>query len=191
MSSKNTTQKYIPPWLRNRQTAAQVFNEAPAPAPVEQPKEKPYEEEFPALTSTTAPTMKVWGGGESFAKKAEEWSVYEKNKQLEEETKRKEQEMLNALTPRTLPKFRNVRRFVEEDSESEHDSENDDSKPEQKIDEDEQGWIEVKSRRRVKKAKTVEQLMNEEFAKPAEDDNGETVWNEETQPNETCWDDRY
>ena len=169
---------YVPPSLRNKQPAKEVFEEPPKPV------EKPYEEEFPSLISTSAPKVKVWGGSESFAKKAQEWSVYAKEKEFEVEAERQNQQILNNLTPRNLPRFHNVRRFIEEDSDKE-----DDSKSEQKSNEDDEGWIEVKQKRRVKKAKTMEEIASEVL--PVEEETGDTVWGEEQPSNETCWDDRY
>ena len=172
------TGKYIHPRLRNKQTATEVFND-------NKPKEKPYEEQFPSLGAGKPSTLKVWGGSTSFAEKAKEWSDHEKVKQHEEELKRREEEILkNWMTPKNLPMFHNVRRFVEEDQESEEDEQ------QERAPEDESEWVNVSRARKVKTPKTFEQIADEELEDSA-DNNDQSVWNnDEKDLNETCWDEK-
>lgn len=181
--SSNNNSKYLPPHLRNKQKVAEVFSAPPAPEP---PKEKPYEEQFPALKGTLPNTAKVWGGEGSFAEKAREWSLHDKMKKQEEEEARKDNEMVNNFRSRNLPRFHNVRRFIEEDNEEQDDN----PKQDEKNDDD---WTTVEYTRKPKKQKTVEEIVREKMAKDSgsEGENEDTVWNQEKQPNETYWDERY
>lgn len=182
--SSNNKSKYIPPHLRNKQNAAEVFSAAPA-AP-EPPKEKPYEEQFPALKGTVPNSVKVWGGEGSFADKAREWSLHDKTRKQEEEEAKRDNEMVNSFRSRNLPRFHNVRRFVEETYEE-------DDNNEQTENNDEECWTTVGHNRKAKKQKTVEEIVREKMAKDSgsEGENDDTVWNQEKQPNETYWDERY
>lgn len=161
--------------------------EKPAEAPLPPPPEKKFEDEFPALTA--APSVRrVWGGPTSFADKAREWSE-KAQKDAEEEAARKRAE-LESQAPsaaRVLPKFRNVRRFVEpEDYEENHAEE--ESKPETANDE-ESGWTVVERKVR-KKRKTLTEIADEELAKASDGENSDSVWNEDKELHETCWDER-
>lgn len=183
MSSETKT-KYIPPHLRNRMPAAEVFA-------AEAPNPKPYEQEFPALKSKSAHTVKVWGGSESFANKAREWNDEDKIKKQEDDFRRRQDELSSSnILPRILPRFNNVRRFVDEE-----ESEEDDDKPEQKKS-DNDDWTFVENRQ-AKKQKTPEQLFQEKLSKEELENDSESghnhtsVWNnDEKQSNETYWDER-
>lgn len=187
--SSNNKSKYIPPHLRNKQKASEVFSAAPATAPAP-PKEKPYEEQFPALKGTLPNSAKVWGGEGSFADKAREWNLHDKIKKQEQDEARRENDMVNNMRHRNLPRFHNVRRFVEEDFQQRH---HDDETEQQQTEDDGEGWTTVEHNRQPKKRKTVEEIVKEKLAKDSgsEGENDDTVWNEEKQPNETYWDERY
>lgn len=184
MSSKNNS-KYVPVHLRNKKQPEKVSLDPEPPT-----TQKSYEQEFPALGSKLPATARVWGGTESFAEKAREWSNSDKLKQQEEEERRKDEEIFNRSMHRNLPKFNNPGRFVEQEvyeEETQHDTTN------QKQKEDDEGWTLVENTRKIKKRKTVEEIVREKMAKTSdsEGENDDTVWNEEKQPNETYWDQRY
>lgn len=169
--------KYVPPSKRKV--------EKPTEAPP--PPEKKFEDEFPALT--TGPTVRhVWGGPTSFADKAREWSE-QAQRDADEEAARKKAE-LDSHAPsitRVLPKFRNVRRFVEPEDYEENVA-NDESKPEPANDE-ESGWTLVERKAR-KKRKTLTEIADEELAKASDEETSDSVWNDEKDLHETCWDER-
>lgn len=179
MYKTNMSSKYVAPAKRKI--------EKPAEAPPPPPPEKKFEDEFPALTS--APTVRrVWGGSTSFAEKAREWSE-KAQKDAEEEAALKKAE-LSERPPsiaRVLPKFRNVRRFVEPED-FENASEEEASKPEAANDE-ESGWTLVERAVR-KKRKTLTEIADEELAKASDEEQGDSVWNEDKELHETCWDER-
>lgn len=171
--------KYVPPSKRKI--------EKPAEAPPPPPPEKKYEDEFPTLSGVST-SRRVWGGTSSFAEKAREWSV-KAQQDAEEEAARKRAE-LDARPPsvvRVLPKFHNVRRFVEPE-EYEEDSPTGESKPEATND-DESGWTLVEKKAR-KKPKTLTEIADEDLAKESDDEHSESVWNDEKELHETCWDER-
>lgn len=184
--SSNTKSKYVPPHLRNKQKAAEVFSAAPP----EPPKQKPYEEQFPALKGTVPNSAKVWGGEGSFADKAREWSMHDKMKKQEQDEARIENDMVNNMRHRNLPRFHNVRRFVEEDAPKDQ---YDDETEQEATEDDGDAWTTVQNKRQIKKRKTVEEIVKEKLAKDygSDGENDDTVWNEEKQPNETYWDERY
>lgn len=97
--------KYVPPSKRK------VAAPAPAPAPAP-PVQKPYEEEFPTL-GTTSSSTKVWGGTKTFAALAIEWD--EKTKREAEELEAlkayQEETIVVPRHTRQLPRFHNVRRL--------------------------------------------------------------------------------
>ncbi len=168
--------KYVPPAKRK--------SEKPVEAPPPPPPEKKYEDEFPSLSGAPT-TRRVWGGTSSFADKAREWSV-KAQKDAEEEASRKkaEVELRSPSVVRALPKFHNVRRFVEpEEQEEEHVEE----KP--PANDEESGWTLVEKKVRKKK-KTLTEIADEDFAKASDEENSESVWNDEKELHETCWDER-
>lgn len=173
----STNSKYLPPHLRGKKlNAVEVF------API--PQEKPFEKEFPQLTKP-ANTMKVWGGSETFAEKARKWNEHDKLKQFEQEEKIREEALLNTMSStRIMPRFHNVRRFIEEESEEDEDTE----KPNT---EDTDGWTLVEKKQ--VKQKTAEQIFQEKLDKNSDSqgsNNDDTVWNDEKPSNETYWNER-
>lgn len=167
--------KYVPPAMRKK--------EQPAAAPPP-PPEKKFEDEFPVLSN--APTSRrVWGGPTSFADKAREWRVKaERDAEVEAARKKAELEARPPSVVRVLPKFHNVRRFVE----PEEERPTEEPKTEATNDED-SGWTLVEKKVR-KKRKTLTEIADEEFAKASDEENSESVWNDEKELHETCWDER-
>jgi hypothetical protein len=171
--------KYVPPAMRKKEKAA------PAPPPPPPPPEKKFEDEFPTLTSAP-PAVRVWGGTTTFAEKAREWSE-QAARDAEEALARKqaEAEVRPPNAARALPRFHNVRRFVEQEEEVEEE-ENDYVKP----NDEDSGWTLVERKAR-KKPKSLTQIADEELAKASDEDRGDSVWNDDKELHETCWDERY
>ena len=173
----SSNSKYVPPHLRNKKLNA---NEVFAPLP----EEKPFEQQFPQLTKSTN-TMKVWGGSESFAEKARKWSEHDKLREFEKEEKIREEALLNTMSStRVMPRFHNVRRFVEEESEEDEDTETPNA-------ENTDGWTLVE--RKQPKQKTAEQIFQEKMEKTSDSEvnnNEDTLWNDEKPSNETYWNER-
>jgi hypothetical protein len=168
--------KYVPPALRKKQEVA-----PPIPPP-----EKNFDHEFPSVLA--APTsQRVWGGTASFADKAREWQL-QSDKDSEDTELRKKVES-DAQFPsiiRVLPKFNNVRHFVEHD---ESDGDSGDELPKQAPPPgDDSGWTLVERKLR-KKRKTLTEIADDDLAKQSDDEHEDSVWNDEKQLYETCWDD--
>lgn len=168
--------KYVPPHMRNKKVAP-----APEPAPE---KEIPKENDFPMLVEPKQ--MRVFGSanGKSFASLASSWARDAEERKVQETAKKQEEETLELLRKRRmppLPQFHNVRRFVEE---SEDDVEEEEEKPKASVDPDEEGWTEVRSKKKYRKPKTFEERMARPPT-PDESSKDETVWNAED--NETYW----
>jgi hypothetical protein len=173
----NMSSKYVPPAKRK--------SEKPVEAPPPPPPEKKYEDEFPSLSGAPT-TRRVWGGTSSFADKAREWSVKAEKDSVEEAARKKaEFESRAHSVVRALPKFHNVRRFVEPE---EYEEETVEKKPDATNDE-ESGWTLVEKKVRKKK-KSLTEIADEELAKASDEENSESVWNDEKELHETCWDER-
>jgi hypothetical protein len=169
--------KYVPPAMRKK--------EKPAEAPPPPPPEKKYEDEFPSLSEVPM-TRRVWGGTSSFADKAREWSVKAQKDAEDLATRKKvEAESRTPTNARMLPRFHNVRRFVEPE---EYEEETAQTKPDAKHGEESE-WILVEKKVRKKK-KSLTEIADEELAKASDEENSESVWNDEKELHETCWDER-
>jgi hypothetical protein len=169
--------KYIAPSLRNKQEPIST------PEP-ETPPEKKYEDEFPALGVSTNIVLKpVWNNG-SFADKAREMSIRSKEEQEEKERKKLlDTELTSTMNVRTLPRFNNIHRYVEQEPESESEKEEE---------KEEEEWITVSNKRRNKKRKVIEELIdNIDNDNPEPEENQDSVWNQDAEANETCWDDKH
>jgi len=149
--------------MRNNKVAPE-----PAPAP------KLVENDFPNLS--TQQSVKVFGStnGKSFANMASDWAVHRDEQKKVEELQKKEQES-NALLYKQrrsapLPHFHNIRHFVE----PEDDEEEQEEKTAAPANPDEEGWVEVKPKKR-RKQKTFEERMNR--PPTPEERSEETVWN--------------
>lgn len=137
--------KYVPPAMRNKQRKSQP--------PVEEPKVcEMNDTNFPALGEVPK-KVTVWGGTKSFAELASEWKEKQETdelmKQHEEEKKSQQPTYYRQNVP--LPKFHNVRRFVEPEDDEEV------AKPVNKK-EDDEGWT-VVDRTKVRREKTFEERM--------------------------------
>jgi hypothetical protein len=197
--------KYVPPHMRNNAVRTETMNVAPPiqhrrdnrqnyksqwqieqDVKAENNKKKKLEDEkgrefndnnFPSLVS--APTNKtVWGGQKSFAVLASEWKQTEEVKKESSETEKNEQRSYIYRQNLPLPKFHNVRRFVEPEDEEDTPVEttvNDDS-----------DWKLV-DRKKIRREKTIEEKLAE-----TEDINDDSVWNADApEEHETCWEDTH
>ena len=171
--------KYVPPAMRKKEQASA--------APPPPPPEKKYEDDFPTLAGAPS-TRRVWGGSTSFAEKAREWNEKaQKDSEEDAARKRAEVDSQSPSVSRVLPRFRNVRRFVEPE---EYEEERVEEKPApESANNDESGWTLVEKKAR-KKRKTLTEIADEDLAKGSDGENSDSVWNEDKELHETCWDDR-
>jgi hypothetical protein len=144
---------YVPPAPRNTK-------------PKEVINFKPVESEFPQLGGSNA-SKSAWKG-RSFAELADDWNKEEKDKKLMAE-KEAEREV-----DFVLPRFNNVRRFVDEEEKVE-------TKPEVK-----QEWTYVENRKFHKKKEVDLDILYPEIDETAQD----SVWNDGPAAHETVWDER-
>jgi len=182
--------KYVPPHVRNAPKPQERFRrrndeyreqrrreEDEVQKKEEQSREN-NEQNFPTLiTRLSAPSWSV--GTKTFAQLASEWS--EKSKE-EELLKKDEEESKNTLQQRythSLPKFRNVRRFVE----VEDQPQSSETSEEEQIEDE---W-KVVVHRKPRREKTIEEKFSRPITPPQD-----SVWNADDHPNEneTCWDER-
>lgn len=116
---------------------------------------------FPPLGNSVA---KTWTG-RKFSELAQEWKAAKEESDFIDKVKKAEDE-----TPAfVLPKFRNVKHYVEREKEVEN-------KPTD-------GWTTVNSRR-IRREKVVN--LDEKYPEPPD----ESVWSNDKGDHETCWDDR-
>lgn len=160
--------KYVPPYLRNKKETAKV-----APA-VEQVVS---EDNFPSLGNGAAST-KVFDqpSGQSFASMASNWAKDAERVKRADDLKKQYDDYHNHLHKHptvSLPKFHNVRHFVEPEDDDEEEVET--SKPSIVNNEDE-GWVEVRQKKKARRPKTFEEKM---ARPPSPDDQSkdDTVWN--------------
>ena len=160
--------RYIPPHMRNKKKVVPEKAREPSPPP------SFTENDFPALSNTEKTSVFDKKNGKSFANMATEWAAHREEQVRIEEIKKQESEQLELLRRQyrvaPLPHFHNVRHFVEpEDDENE-----DEEKTYAPSNPEEEGWMEVKAKKR-RKAKTFEERMNRPST--PEEGEGETVWN--------------
>lgn len=168
--------KYVPHAMRNKHSQKRNFDNKPQP-PVEQPEVCEFNEtNFPSIGNPKN-KMTVWGGSKSFADLANEWKSKDETdeflKQREEAKKSQEPTYLYRQNI-PLPKFHNVRRFIEPEDEKE-----------QNVQQEESEWVLV-DRKKVRREKTVEELIAKrelESAKESSENN-----EEHAQEYESCWD---
>jgi len=162
--------KYVPPYLRNKKETTKVV-------PVVE-EIVPTEDNFPALGSGVT-TTKVFdqSAGKSFASLASTWATeVEQQKKADELKKNYEdtQDQIRRHPVVALPKFQNVRHFVEpEDDELEDDQPNPPA-----VDKEEEGWTEVRPKKKARRPKTFEEKMARPPT-PDENSKDDTVWNAE------------
>lgn len=169
--------KYVPPAMRK--------NERHPAASSPPPPEKKYEDEFPSLTSSVR-NYRVWEGPATFADKAREWSLQAEKEAKELELLKKiEMEPKSQISVRPLPRFHNIRRFVEEEQPEQDEDSN------QNSNEDDSVWIRVERKTR-KVRKSIGEIVDEEIANAPAEGTDESVWNnDEKELHETCWEDRH
>lgn len=172
---------YKPQWEVERESNEEVVKQK---ALEEEKGRELTDNNFPRLVAL--PTkLSVWGGSRSFADLANEW----KEKTVEDEISKKNAEdekneertyVYRQNLP--LPKFHNVRRFVEADDEEDSYVE---AAPQANPTDDDSGWTLV-DRKKVRREKTFE----EKLAAHAETTD-DSVWNADApEEHETCWDDK-
>lgn len=153
--------KYVPPHMRNNVT---------------QP-EKTLPEASPQVADVKVST---WGNKKTFATLAAEWDEQSKIVELEKQQEDKDQ-MFSRKTVMLLPRFHNVRRFVEAEEEAVEE------KAPQTSNSDDAGWVTV-DRKKYRREKTIEEKLN----RPPTPENDGTVWDGTgAEEHETCWDQRY
>lgn len=166
-SNKMNTNKYVPPHMRNPPTDT---------------KNEPQKEESQLKQATTS----SWGTKKTFASLAAEWDEQAKlaeiQKQQDEHEKQNEM-VFSRKTVMPLPRFHNVRRFVEPEEEEEATEQ-----VPQNSNPDDEGWVTV-DRKKYRREKTIEEKLNRPVTP---DEHDETVWNGDApEEHETCWDQRY
>lgn len=164
--------KYLPPHLRNRKDTAKV-------SPILE-EVKSIEEKFPALSNTNTVRVTEQKPGKSFASLATDWANESERQKEEDDNQRYYRQTMNDVHKQSsipLPKFHNVRHFVEpEDDEKE-------TTPAM-VNNDETGWIEVRRKKKDRRPKTFEEKLAEDELKEQEPKE-ETVWN--TEDDESYW----
>lgn len=166
--------KYVPPQLRNKKDTAKV-------APIVE-EVRSIDESFPVLGNMS--TIRVAGQqtGKSFASMASEWAVDAERQKKDDDLKKHYRETLDERYNHpaiSLPRFHNVRHFVEPE-----DDEEEETKP-TSTNNDEGGWIEVRRKNKTRRPKTFEEKLAEDELNQAEPKNEDTVWNAED--DETYW----
>lgn len=170
--------KYVPPYLRNKKQTSVVL------PVVEEVKEiKKTENDFPSLGSAPS-SARVFDhpAGKSFATMATEWTRAAEEQKRAEELEKKDLEALDNLRkyPVALPRFHNVRHFVE----PEDDEEEEEQVKQPVQNPEEEGWIEVKPKKKIRRPKTFEEKMARPPT-PDENSKDDTVWNGED--DDTYW----
>lgn len=166
--------RYLPPQLRNKKETGKV-------APVVE-EVKPVEDSFPALSNVNAVQVSQKHSGRSFATLASDWAKHSDREKEEDDLKKRYHQTLeegHRHSAISLPKFHNVRHFVEPE-----DDEQEETKP-PATNTDEEGWIEVRHKKRNRRPKTFEEKLAEDELNQEEPPKEETVWN--TEDDETYW----
>jgi hypothetical protein len=180
--------KYVPPHIRNKpaqETSAPVrvnrryaSKYQPEPEPVKEPEPKLdfSDKSFPQLGCSVT-TEPKWAGKKSFASLATEWKEADETAQVSSQTE--------TYTEFRLPRFTNVRHYVE--VEEERFSEEEETRPAPaEAEAEDDGWEEVKAKtRKVHREKTIEERIAEEEA--AEQEKAGTCWNEDGDEPTTVW----
>lgn len=176
------------PFRNNQQRKSRVPYKAQWEIEEEKQKQKLEEEQqalantlenFPTLGNNGSPKTLAWGGGKKFVELASEWKEDEEHNEILKRMEASEESERHRLDF-ALPKFHNVRRFIEpEDFQEEQDisSLNIPQKDE---------WIEVKKKVHFKKEKTLE----EKFPDPEDEHSKDSVWADGVEEHETCWEDK-
>ena len=176
--------KYVPPHIRNKPAQETSVpgrvnrrRYQPEPEPVKEPEPKLdfSDKSFPQLGCSVT-TEPKWAGKKSFASLATEWKEADETTQVSSQAE--------TYTEFRLPRFTNVRHYVE--VEEERCSEEERAKPAPEDAEEDDGWEEVKAKpRKVHREKTIEERIAEEEA--AEQEKAGTCWNEDGDEPTTVW----
>lgn len=170
--------KYVPPAMRNKPRKPES-RDKPQPPP-EQPKVCELNDtNFPELVKPKN-SMSVWGGTKSFAELANEWKSKDESDEIlkQSEERRKTQESAYVFRQNIpLPKFHNVRRFIEPEDDQDYNRSNDQQ--------EESDWILV-DRKKVHQEKTFEEKIAKREIESAEETSKSTE--EQAQEYESCWD---
>lgn len=147
------------------------------------------ENNFPSLggASKAAPS---WSG-RKFSELAADWKRDDDDRKAEEDRKKNSKHVDDNFF--ILPKFNNVRRFVEEDEydEEEYYGETHETSIQEPVENDETGWTSV-SNRKVRKQKVLPSINDENFMRDPDEDEkpkDDSVWNGPLE-HETYWDER-
>jgi hypothetical protein len=171
-NTNKMSSKYVPPHMRNNRTTPSDQNPEP---------EKNPSSEMPQIQKMAEERASSWGGKKTFASLAAEWDEHAKIAELDKQQEEKDT-TFNRKTVMPLPRFHNVRRFVESEEE-----ESVEDQPQQTSNPDDEGWVLV-DRKKYRREKTLEEKLN----RPPTPENDGTVWDGNApEEHETCWDQRY
>lgn len=164
--------RYLPPYLRNRKDTGKI-------GPIVE-EVKPVEDSFPTLSNVTNIQVVKQSSGKSFASMASDWAKDSEKQKEEEGLRMRYRETTNDSHKHpvvTLPRFHNVRHFVEpEDDEEQFNA--------PVANNDAEGWTEVRHKK-YRRQKTFEEKLAEDELKQNEESKDETVWN--TEDDESYW----
>jgi hypothetical protein len=168
--------KYVPPHIRNKpaqETSApgrvnrRRYQSESEPVKEPEPTLDFSDKSFPQLGCSVTTDAK-WAGKKSFASLATEWKEADETAQVSLQA--------DSYTEFKLPRFTNLRHYVE--VEEERFSEEEDTKPGPAEGEDD-GWEEVKAKtRKVRREKTIEEKIAEQEAADAREKE-ESCWHED------------
>jgi hypothetical protein len=130
-------------------------------------------------------TVSKWENKKTFASLAVEWDDHSKMVELEKQQQEHEKQQDVAFSRKAvmpLPRFHNVRRFVEPEETEEAPPKNvQPSNPE------DEGWTTVDYKKH-RRQKTIEEKAN----RPPTPEQDDTVWDGNApEEHETCWEQRY
>lgn len=186
---------YVPPHLRNNKTQTddqrkpryqsnrryekpqwQVQEEA------EQAKRKEKQEQGMEDNETNFPALSLGGPKATFTKKSFADIALAGHEKSERESQKKmiEEKYHMDRFNIPLPVFHNVGHFVEPEDEQFNDQ------PKKQKSED--GWVTVDRSKKFKKKTTEDRPLTPEEEKEERDN---TVWGQQLEEHETCWDERY
>lgn len=151
--------KYMPPHLRNK--------------PTETTDEVPKQSEPLSNNKKT------------FASLAANWAKETEDQKIMDDAKKQDLNTFESIRKNRLhplPQFHNIRHFVEpEDDECQEEPEKKPGNP------DQEGWVEVRYKRKYRKVKTLEDDEEERPPSPEEKQAEETVWTRDEEQEDTYW----
>jgi hypothetical protein len=126
---------------------------------------------------TGKPVSKPSWTGKKFSELATEWKDSDDMNAIMQENTLGERRHETLI----LPRFNNIRHYVDDPPPAYEDHY--EESPSGPVEDD--GWVRVEKKARVKREKSFEEL-EEEYNNEGEQD--ETVWNDGPEEHETCWD---